>query len=106
MIGPDVSLATTSGGTAVGPQSTHDPGYPATPVRLAPGRQASALVRIVDANNVPPSKCGAKPASFLRVAFPGVTATTDLALPSPTQACSKAFAQLFVRPVVAGTTGL
>ena len=69
-------------------------------VTLAPGAVASALLRIVDAGNYPPSRCGPAKASYLQIYPPNQT--TPVYLGYSSQACSQAVRLLTVSVVRPG----
>src|SRR5262249_38022291 len=84
---PGVSLA---GGNPVGQIGAAADENPATPrrlVRLAPGAVASALLRIVAAQNFPPSRCHLARARYLLVYPPNQTTPIYVSYSAP--ACSK-----------------
>jgi hypothetical protein len=58
-------------GRRIGAPATHETGKKAHLVKLAPGRSATATLRIVDALNFPANKCKATTAAGLRVSVPG-----------------------------------
>jgi hypothetical protein len=58
-------------GRRIGAFATQEKGKKARAVTLAPGRSASATLRIVDALNFPADKCKATTAAGLRVSVPG-----------------------------------
>src|ERR1017187_6077992 len=72
-------------------------------VTLAPGQVASALLRIVDAGNYAPAKCGPVTASYLQVYPPNQTRPGYLSYKST--ACSKPVQILTVNVVLPGSGG-
>jgi hypothetical protein len=109
---PGVSFAAPTTGRQVGAPAGRQPLTPAT-LTLAPGAQASALLQIVDPGVYSPAQCKPVSVSGLRIYPPANTAAVFL---PPTVSgrlfmngslvCSTQVAQLTIRPVVAGTTGL
>ena len=72
-------------------------------VTLAPGAVANALLRIVDAGNYGPSRCGPVKASYLQIYPPNQT--TPVYLSYASQACSKRVRLLTLSVVVPGSGG-
>ena len=72
-------------------------------VTLAPGAVANALLRIVDAGNYGPARCGPVKASYLQIYPPNQT--TPVYLGYASQACAKRVRLLTVSVVVAGSGG-
>ncbi len=87
-------------GRRIGAPATHEPGKKARKVTLAPGKSASATLRIVDALNFPANKCKVTTAAGLRISVPGGSGTkiAPLAFETCTRAASKT---LSVAPVTA-----
>jgi hypothetical protein len=72
-------------------------------VTLGPGAVANALLRIVDAGNYGPSRCGPVKASYLQIYPPNQT--TPVYLSYASQACSQRVRLLTVSVVVPGSGG-
>jgi Domain of unknown function (DUF4232) len=97
---PGVSL---SGGQPVGrigKAAAESSTSPRQLVTLAPGAVANALLRIVNAANYPPSKCGPVPTAFLQIYPPNQT--TPIYLGYKATACSKPVRLLTVGAVRPG----
>jgi uncharacterized protein DUF4232 len=100
---PGVSLA---GGTPVriiGAPADENPATPRVQVTLAPGAVANALLRIVEAGNYSPSKCGPVTATYLQVFPPNQT--TPIFVSYTAQACSHATVHLLTVDVVKPGSG-
>jgi Protein of unknown function (DUF4232) len=100
---PGVSLAGGKPVTQVGPGAAEDPSTPRKLVTLAPGQVANALLRIVDALNYPPSKCGPVKTQWIQVYPPNQT--TPVYVAYNTTACSKPVKILTVSVVQTGSGG-
>ena len=100
---PGVSLA---GGNPVGQIGVAADENPATPrqlVTLAPGAAASALLRIVAAQNYPAARCHRVSATYLQVYPPNQT--TPIYVRYSSTACTKPIHLLTVNVVKPGTGG-
>jgi Domain of unknown function (DUF4232) len=100
---PGVSLA---GGTPVrqiGVAADENPATPRQVVTLKPGASASALLRIVAAQNYPPARCHLVQATYLQVYPPNET--TPIYAMYSAAACSKPVHLLTVDVVKPGTGG-
>jgi hypothetical protein len=75
-------------GQRFGSPASHDSTVKPHLVKLAPERSAPAVIRVVDADNFPPSACHPVTAAGFRVTPPGNTASR--LVPFPFRACSKA----------------
>ena len=84
---PGVSLAGGSPVSQIGLAAKENPATPRQLVTLVPGAQASALLRIVDAQNFPRSRCGLVSAAYLQVYPPNQT--TPAYVSYSVAACSK-----------------
>lgn len=84
---PGVSLAGGQPVGRIGKAAAESNTSPRQLVTLAPGAVASALLRIVNAANYPPSKCGPVPTAFLQIYPPNQT--TPIYLGYQATACSK-----------------
>jgi hypothetical protein len=71
----------------LGTPATRNPRFPVRTIVLAPGRTASAALKIADIGVFPPAKCTSTTAAGLRVYPPGQTASK--VVPYPFRACSK-----------------
>ena len=100
---PGVSLAGGNPIAQVGPAARENPTPPRKLVTLAPGQVANALLRIVDAQNYPASRCGPVAAKFLQIYPPNQT--TPVYLSYKTTACSKSVKILGVSVVQPGSGG-
>ena len=100
---PGVSLAAGQPIKQVGLAAGENPTPPRELVTLAPGAVANALLRIVDALNYPPSKCGPVATKWLQVYPPNQT--TPVYLSYATKACSKRVKILTVSVVQPGSGG-
>ena len=100
---PGVALAGGQPVTQVGLAAREDPTTPRKLVTLAPGQVANALLRIVDALNYPPSKCGPVKTQWLQVYPPNQT--TPVFVAYSTTACSKPVRILTVSTVKPGSGG-
>src|SRR5215510_843053 len=70
---PGVSLTTGKPGTQIGKAATENPATPRRLVTLQPQTSASALLRIVNAQNYPASRCDPKNSAYLQVYPPNQT---------------------------------
>ena len=93
---PGVSL-TRANHTQIGLSAARDYSVAEPHVTLAPGHYVSAILRIVNAGNYPPSVCAPVTSSFLRVIAPDKTLSHFLPFHKGT--CSKPIRTLFIRPV-------
>jgi Domain of unknown function (DUF4232) len=84
---PGVSLAGGSPVKQIGLAAKENPQTPRQLVTLSPGSQASALLRIVDAQNFPPRRCDLQQATYLLVYPPNQT--TPVYVGYKAAACSK-----------------
>jgi hypothetical protein len=84
---PGVSLAGGKPVGRVGRAAAESSANPRRLVTLAPGAVAHSLLRIVNAANYPPSKCGPVPTAFLQIYPPNQT--TPVYLGYKATACSK-----------------
>lgn len=80
-------LAVNLKGQQIGSPASHDTTESPHLVKLAPEKSAPALIRIVNAENFPPSACHPVTAAGFRVFPPGNTASR--LVPFPFRACSK-----------------
>ena len=100
---PGVSLAGGHPVRQVGLAAAEDPTTPRKLVTLAPGQVANALLRIVDALNYPPSKCGPVKTQWIQVYPPNQT--TPVFVAYSTTGCSKPVRILTVSTVKPGSGG-
>jgi len=100
---PGVALAGGQPVTQVGLAAREDPTTPRKLVTLAPGQVANALLRIVDALNYPPSKCGPVKTQWIQVYPPNQT--TPVFVAYSTTGCSKPVRILTVSTVKPGSGG-
>jgi Protein of unknown function (DUF4232) len=70
---PGVSLTSTVPGAPIGKPAVENPATPRQLVTLQPDVTANALLRIVDAGNFPPSRCGPVTAHYLKIYPPNQT---------------------------------
>jgi hypothetical protein len=84
---PGVSLAAGSPVTQIGLAATKNSASQGQLVTLGPGAQASALLRIVSAQNFPATRCHLVNATYLQVYPPNQT--TPIYVPFTAAACSK-----------------
>jgi len=70
---PGVSLTTGNPGTQIGKAAKENPATPRRLVTLQPQTSASALLRIVNAQNYPASRCDPKNSAYLQVYPPNQT---------------------------------
>ncbi len=97
---PGVSLAAGSPVTQIGLAATENPATPRRLVTLGPGAQASALLRIVNAQNYPAARCDLVNATYLQVYPPNQTTPIYVQYSAP--ACSKSVHLLTVDVVHPG----
>jgi hypothetical protein len=100
---PGVALAGGSPVKQIGLAAAEDHSSPRQLITLAPGAVASALLRIVQAANYPPSRCDLVNASYLQIYPPNQT--TPVYLKYKAQACAKPVRILTVSVVKAGSGG-
>jgi hypothetical protein len=100
---PGVSLAGGHPVTQVGLAAAENPTPPRKLVTLAPGQVANALLRIVDAQNYPPSRCGPVKTQWIQVYPPNQT--TPVYVSYSTTACTKPVRILTVSVVQPGSGG-
>ena len=100
---PGVSLAGGSPVSQIGLAAKENPATPRQLVTLVPGAQASALLRIVGAQNFPRSRCGLVMAAYLQVYPPNQT--TPVYVSYSVAACSKPVQLLTVDVVKPGSGG-
>jgi hypothetical protein len=100
---PGVSLAGGHPVTQVGLAAAENPTPPRKLVTLAPGQVANALLRIVDAQNYPPSRCGPVKTQWIQVYPPNQT--TPVYVAYSTTACTKPVRILTVSVVQPGSGG-
>jgi Protein of unknown function (DUF4232) len=98
---PGVSLAGGNPVSQIGVAADENPGTPRQFVTLAPGAQASALLRIVAAQNYPAARCHQKSATYLQVYPPNQT--TPIFVPYPSTGCTKPVHLLTINLVKPGT---
>ena len=100
---PGVSLAGGHPVTQVGLAAAEDPTTPRKLVTLAPGEVANALLRIVDAQNYPTSRCGPVKTQWIQVYPPNQT--TPVFLSYAATGCTKPVRILTVSVVQPGSGG-
>ncbi|MGI9005051.1 MAG: DUF4232 domain-containing protein [Streptosporangiaceae bacterium] len=100
---PGVSLAGGSPVSQIGLAAKENPQTPRQVVTLSPGGQASALLRIVDAQNFPHRRCGPAQATYLQVYLPNQTTPVYVAV--KVAACTKPVPLLTVDAVKPGSGG-
>jgi hypothetical protein len=100
---PGVSLAGGQPVAQVGLAADENPTPPRELVTLAPGAVANSLLRIVDAQNYPASKCGPVTTKWLQVYPPNQT--TPIYLAYKTTGCSRPVRILTVSVVQPGPGG-
>jgi hypothetical protein len=98
---PGVSLAGGKPVTQIGQAAVENPATARRLVTLPPGVTGNALLRIVDAQNYPPSRCGPVTAHYLQIYPPNQT--TPVYLRYKTQACAKPVRLLTVDAVRPGS---
>jgi Protein of unknown function (DUF4232) len=97
---PGVSFTGETSAVQVGPAATRNHASAEQVVTLAPGAVASALVKIVNAQNYPAGTCGLTTASGINVYPPNLTSAASL--PYNGFACVHKYNVLTVDAVVAG----
>lgn len=97
---PGVSLAGGDPVTQIGQAAAENHATARTMVTLAPGGVASALLRIADALNYPPSACDPATATYLQIYPPNQT--TPIYLKYTATACRRAVQILTVNVVEPG----
>jgi Protein of unknown function (DUF4232) len=100
---PGVSLAGGKPVTQIGPAAAESHTTARTPVTLAPGAVANAVLRIAHAVNFPAAKCHLVTADHLRIYPPNQT--TRVSLPYTSQTCAKPVQILTIGVVQAGSGG-
>ena len=100
---PGVSLAGGKPVTQIGRAAAESHTAPRTPVTLAPGAVANALLRIVHAVNFPAAKCHLVTADYLQIYPPNQT--TPVYLHYTSQTCAKPVQILTIGVVQAGSGG-
>ncbi len=100
---PGVALAGGNPVAQIGVAADEDPSTPRELVTLAPGAVASALLRIVSAQNYPAARCHQVPTTYLQVYPPNQT--TPVYVQYTSTACSKPVHLLTVDVVKPGTGG-
>lgn len=98
---PGVSFTGGSPVHQLGEAATRNSTAPRTPVTLAPGTTANALLQITDAGNYPAAQCRPAAAQYLRVYAPDQTIPTDIAYKST--ACTGTVGILSVSAVQSGS---
>ena len=98
---PGVSLTTGSPVTVIGKAAKENPATPRRLVTLQPQTRASALLRIVDAQNYPASECNPKNSTYLQVYPPNQTAPVRIKF--KTVGCAKPVNLLTVDVVKPGS---
>ena len=97
---PGVSLTTGNPVTVIGKTAKENPATPRRLVTLQPQTRASALLRIVDAQNYPASECNPKNSTYLQVYPPNQTAPVRIKF--KTVGCAKPINLLTVDVVKPG----
>jgi Protein of unknown function (DUF4232) len=98
---PGVSLTTGNPVTVIGKTAKENPATPRRLVTLQPQTRASALLRIVDAQNYPASECNPKNSTYLQVYPPNQTAPVRIRF--KTVGCAKPINLLTVDVVKPGS---
>lgn len=98
---PGVSLTTGNPVTVIGKAAKENPATPRRLVTLQPQTRASALLRIVDAQNYPASECNPKNSTYLQVYPPNQTAPVRIQF--KTVGCAKPINLLTVDVVKRGS---
>jgi hypothetical protein len=98
---PGVSLTTGNPVTVIGKTAKENPATPRRLVTLQPQTRASALLRIVDAQNYPASECNPKNSTYLQVYPPNQTAPVRIKF--KTVGCAKPINLLTVDVVKPGS---
>ena len=97
---PGVSLTTGKPVTVIGKSAKENPATPRRLVTLQPQTSASALLRIVDAQNYPASQCDPKNSTYLQVYPPNQTAA--VCIKHWTLACAEPISLMTVNVVKRG----
>ena len=100
---PGVSLTTGKPVTVIGKTAKENPATPRRLVTLQPQTSASALLRIVDAQNYPASQCDPKNSTYLQVYPPNQT--TAVRIKHQTLVCAKPIGLMTVDVVKRGSGG-
>jgi uncharacterized protein DUF4232 len=100
---PGVSLTTGKPVAMIGKSAKENPATPRRLVTLQPQTSASALLRIVDAQNYPASQCDPKNTTYLQVYPPNQTAPVRIR--HTTLACAKPVNLMTVDVVKPGSGG-
>jgi hypothetical protein len=100
---PGVSLTTGQPVTVIGKTAKENPATPRRLVTLQPQTSASALLRIVDAQNYPASRCDPKNTTYLQVYPPNQT--EPVRIKYKTVACAKPIGLMTVDVVKPGSGG-
>jgi hypothetical protein len=100
---PGVSLTTGKPVTVIGKTAKENPATPRRLVTLQPQTSASALLRIVDAQNYPASQCHPKNSTYLQVYPPNQTA--PVRIKHTTLACAGPVSLMTVDVVKRGSGG-
>jgi hypothetical protein len=100
---PGVSLTTGQPVTVIGKTAQENPATPRRLVTLQPQTSASALLRIVDAQNYPASRCGPKNTTYLQVYPPNQTVPVRIKF--KTVGCTKPINLMTVDVVKPGSGG-
>ena len=100
---PGVSLTTGQPVTVIGKTAKENPATPRRLVTLQPQTSASALLRIVDAQNYPASQCDPKNTTYLQVYPPNQT--QPVRIKYKTVACAKPINLMTVDVVKPGSGG-
>ena len=98
---PGVSLTTGNPVTVIGKAAKENPATPRRLVTIQPQTRASALLRIVDAQNYPASECNPKNSTYLQVYPPNQTAPVRIRF--KTVGCAKPINLLTVDVVKPGS---
>jgi hypothetical protein len=98
---PGVSLTTGKPGAQIGKAAAENPATPRQLVTLGPQKSANALLRIVDAQNYPASRCDPKNSSYLQVYPPNQT--TQIYIKYKTVGCAKPITLMTVNVVKPGS---
>ena len=98
---PGVSLTTGNPVTVIGKAAKENPATPRRLVTIQPQTRASALLRIVDAQNYPASECNPKNSTYLQVYPPNQTAPVRIKF--KTVGCAKPINLLTVDVVKPGS---
>lgn len=98
---PGVSLVSAPPYTQIGLAAQRGGTAPVTPITLATGATANAVLQVVDALNFGAATCGPTKAAFLRVFPPNQTAPVYLA--DTSEVCAQPVQTLFIGAVQAGS---